>query len=101
MPFAFIIFGALLLTAGARGQSSNLVTLVKGDLTGKNNFIYWIVSILLIGSIGYIEDFKALSRAFLVLVLVVLVLANDKGSNGGFFVKFQQAIDQISGSASK
>lgn len=101
MPFAFIIAGIVLLTAGVRGQSNKLVTLIKGDLTGSNNFFYWILSILLIGSLGYIEDFKALSRAFLVLVLLVLVLANDKGTNGGFVVKFQEAVKEITGKESK
>jgi UDP-N-acetylmuramyl pentapeptide phosphotransferase/UDP-N-acetylglucosamine-1-phosphate transferase len=95
MPFVFIIVGIVLLTSGVRGQSSTLLTLVKGDLTGSNNFIYWIVSILVIGSIGYIDDLKSLSRAFLVLVIVVLVLNEDKNGTGGFFASFQSAISSI------
>jgi UDP-N-acetylmuramyl pentapeptide phosphotransferase/UDP-N-acetylglucosamine-1-phosphate transferase len=95
MPFVFIIAGIVLLVSGVRGQSSNLLTLVKGDLTGSNNFIYWIVSILVIGSIGYIDDLKSLSRAFLVLVIVVLVLNEDKNGVGGFFTSFQSAITSI------
>jgi hypothetical protein len=85
MPFAFIIVGLVLLVAGVRGKSANLLTLVKGDITGKNSFLPWIIAVLAIGALGYIEDFKSLSRAFLGLVLVVLVLADDKATGSGFF----------------
>jgi len=95
MPFVFIIVGLVLLFAGALGNTNELLGLLKGDITGKNNFIYWIVSILIIGSIGYVQDLRTLSRAFLVLVIVVLVLNEDKNGNGGFFAKFQDGISQI------
>src|SRR5258708_2096522 len=69
MPFAFLIVGTVLVISGVKGTSQQLLTLVKGDLQGKNGYLYWIVSILLIGSLGYIPAFKNFSRAFLVLVL--------------------------------
>jgi uncharacterized membrane-anchored protein YitT (DUF2179 family) len=93
MPFAFILVGLALLTSGVRGTSQDLATLLKGDFTGPKNFIYWMLSILLIGSIGYIEKLRPLSRAFMVLVIVVLFLANDPSNGLGFFQKFQAAID--------
>ena len=94
MPFALIIVGLLLLVSGVRGTNGDLASLVKGDLSGDNNFIYWIVSILIIGSIGYIKDFEKLSRAFLVLVIVVLFLkkGDPNGVGGGFFSKFTSAL---------
>jgi hypothetical protein len=96
MPFAFAIIGLVLLVSGVRGTPGDLVTLLKGDITGSNNFVYWILSIGIIGALGYVEDFRPLSRAFLVLVIVVLVLAQDKqGSGGGFFTRFQQSIATI------
>lgn len=99
MPFAFAIIGIVFVIAGARGTSSDLLTLVKADFTGPNNFVYWVISIGALGALGYVKDFQALSRAFLVLVLVVLILAEDKESGaGGFFTKFQQAVAQITGS---
>ena len=91
MPFAFIIVGSMLVVSGVRGTSDNLFTLVKGDLTGKDNYIYWAISILILGSLGYIDEIRPLSRAFLVLVLVGLIL-----HNGGFFDLFNQAITTIS-----
>lgn len=88
MPFAFLLTGALLIIAGIRGTDEDLFNLVKGDFTGKPSFISWLFAILLIGSLGYIEPIKPVSRAFLFLVLVVLFL-----SNGGVFQKFVQGIE--------
>lgn len=99
MPFVFIIAGIVLLVSGVRGSSTDLVTLLKGDLSGSNNFVYWILSILLIGALGYVDDLKGLSRAFLVLVIVVLVLNEDKSNGtGGFFTNFNSAVKTITGS---
>lgn len=98
MPFAFILLGALFTISGVRGKSNDLFTLFKGEFTGENNFLYWLVSILLIGSLGYIPAMRPLSRAFLVLVLVVLVLkeGNPNSSGGGFFSQFTDSLKQIS-----
>ena len=98
MPFAFLIVGVVLVISGVRGTSQDLLTLVKGDFQGKGSYLNWMVAILLIGSLGYIESFKGFSRAFLALVLVVLVLkeGNPKNGNGGFFQQFQTALQQIS-----
>lgn len=101
MPFVFIIIGIVFLVSGVRGQSSTLITLVEGDLTGTNNFAYWILSILLIGALGYVEDLRSLSRGFMVLVIVVLVLheSNTSGTGGGFFTEFESAFTSITGKA--
>ncbi len=96
MPFAFLIVGTVFVIAGVRGTSQDLLTLLKGDITGTHNFVYWFVSILILGSLGYVQDLRPLSRSFLVLVLVVLVLAN--GKNGGLFTKFNSALKQMSSS---
>lgn len=95
MPFAFLIVGSVFLISGVRGTSQDLVTLLKGDLTGKNNFVYWIISILILGSVGYVQEFRTLSRAMLILVIVVLVLAEDKNGSGAFFTQFESAVQQI------
>jgi hypothetical protein len=95
MPFVFIFVGVVLLISGALGTSDSLLTLVKGDLTGKNNFGYWILSIAIIGAIGYVQDLRALSRAFLLLVIVVLILHEDKQGSGGFFTEFQSSFSTI------
>jgi hypothetical protein len=94
VPFVFLITGLLFIVAGVRGKSSDLLTLLKGDFTGSNNFIYWFISILVVGAIGYIKDLQALSRAFLVLVIIVLFLYTDKKGKD-FFTQFQSAVKGI------
>jgi hypothetical protein len=90
MPFALLIIGAVLVVAAIRNTQGDLFTLVSGDFSGPSNFIFWMVAILLIGSIGYIPKIKPLSVAFLSLVVLVLFLAKGDPSKatGGFFEKF-------------
>lgn len=94
MPFALLIIGAVLLIAAARGTQDHLFSLAQGDFTGPDNFIYWVVAILVIGSLGYIPKVKSISVALIALVMVVLVLTNGKSSaaGGGFFGKFVAGI---------
>lgn len=87
MPFALIITGLALLIAGVKGTQNNLYSLVKGDFTGPNNYFFWMLSILVIGAIGYVPKLQPLSRIFLVLIVVVLLI-HEKG----FFTQFQSAI---------
>jgi hypothetical protein len=73
MPFLFAIIGLLLIVVGFQNTYKQFGTLVAGDFTGTNNFIYWIISIILLGSIGYIKPLQTLSRALLVAILVGLI----------------------------
>lgn len=93
MPFALLIVGVLLVTSGVRNTYADLFTLVKGDLTGSGSFLHWALAILIIGAVGYVDELKPFSRAFMALLIVVLFL-----SNGGFFAKFNQ---QVFGSTSQ
>ena len=94
MPFALLIIGVFLIAAGARQKQGDLFSLLAGDFTGANNFLFWFVSILIIGGIGYIPKLKGLSTAFLVLVILVLFLTkgNPNGVGGGFFSQFTSAL---------
>jgi hypothetical protein len=98
VPFVLIAFGLILSVAGARGTQSNLFTLLKGDFTGNQSFIWWFLSILGIGALGYIKDLRAFSNAFLALVLVVLILAQNKNGNN-LFSNFINAIKSGTGGA--
>jgi hypothetical protein len=93
MPFAFLIVGTVMIISGVRGTSQDLVTLVKGDFSGKDGYLYWMLVILAVGSIGYVSALRLLSRAFLALILIVLVLKNGTG----FFSKLTESLTQISG----
>jgi hypothetical protein len=88
MPFLFIIIGVVFVVASARNTNQQLVSLMKNDFTGKNNFIYWSLSILLIGLVGYVKELQPISRMFMALVVIVLFLAN-----GGVFTKFFATIN--------
>ena len=83
MPFVLIAIGLLLIVIAFNGTQDQFFSLLKGDLTGQGNFFYWVVSILVIGAIGYIPKLKGISDAFLVLVMLVLFI-----SNKGFFNQF-------------
>ena len=83
MPYALILSGLLLTIAGARGTQGDLFDLLKGDFTGNNSFVWWSVSIVGIGSLGYIAKFRGVANAFLALVFIVLILANK-----GVFAQF-------------
>lgn len=89
MPFLFIIVGIVLTIAAVRGTNTQLVGLLKGDFTGKGNFIYWTLAILVIGALGYSKSLQPLSRAFMALVIIVLFLDNK-----GVFAQFNSAISQ-------
>lgn len=95
MPFALLIIGIILLVAAVRDSQDDLFKLVKGDFTGPNNFVFWVVSLLIIGAVGYIPKLKPISVGFLTLVLLVLFLSRGNPQNatsGGFFEKFTAAI---------
>lgn len=87
MPFVLIIIGLVFLISGVKDTQDDLLALLKGDFTGQHNYIYWMVSILIVGAVGYVDELKPVSRAFLVLVIIVLFL-----SNGGFFAKFNEQL---------
>jgi hypothetical protein len=94
MPFALLIIGLVLVTAAVRNTYIELGQLVSSEFSGPGNFIYWIVAILIIGAVGYVQKLKPLSDGFLVLVLLVLVLkrGNPNMPQGGFFQQFTNAL---------
>jgi hypothetical protein len=91
MPFALLIIGIVLLVSSVNNTSDNLFSLVKDDFTGEDNFTYWVIVMLILGALGYIPTVKNLSRLFMALVIIGLML-----SNGGFFAKFNDAITESS-----
>lgn len=83
MPFVLFVIGALLVVSGVKKTQGELFALLRGDLVGSNSFVPWVISILFIGSLGYIKSIRPITNSFLVLVIIVLFL-----SNGGFFDRF-------------
>lgn len=88
MAFALLIIGTVLLVASIRNAQNCLVNLVQADFVGANNFGYWVVALIVVGAIGYVDKLKKLSDGLLVLIFVALFLS--KGT--GFFSKFTSAL---------
>jgi hypothetical protein len=89
MPIAFGVAAVILLVAGVRGKTSDLVALIKSDFTGQPNYFEWIVAIVLVGAIGYVDELKTISRMFLGLLVLGLLW-----SNKNVFAQFSQAETQ-------
>lgn len=93
MPILFIGSGLILIVTALKGDPSQLWKLIQGDFTGQNNYVYWMLSILVLGALGYIQQLKQLSRLFLALVIVVLLLDNK-----GFFAQLQAFVNSSTSS---
>ena len=100
MPFALIAFGLLLTIAGAKGTQGNLYSLLQGDFTGNQSFLWWGGSIVGIGAVGYIPKLRPLANIFLALILVIFVLAQYKSGNNIFQSFINQLKAGTSGTAS-
>lgn len=88
MPLVLIIAGLVLLICAVRNTQQQLFLLLADDFTGSDNFIFWFLSIVAIGAIGYVPKLKPISDGFLILVILTLFL--KKGT--GFFDQFQKQI---------
>src|SRR6516164_11233231 len=88
MPVVLIVAGSVLLIAAIRGTQQDLFLLLASDFTGPDNFIFWFLSIVVIGAIGYIPRLKPVSDGFLILVILTLFL--KKGT--GFFDQFNKQV---------
>ena len=99
MPWAILTIGTMILVTAYQGTEDAFFTQVKQDMLGSNGmksgFVFWFLAIAVVGGLGYIPSFRPLSRAFLVLLLVVLFLAQSKNGGGGFFQKFQQQLQTM------
>lgn len=91
MPLVLVILGLLLFFAGFKGTHKQLFEVFGNTFTGPPPFLAWVTAIGAVGSLGYIDDFRALSRTFIVLIIVAMVL-----SNRGFAARLQEALDAAS-----
>lgn len=99
MPFALGIAGIVLIITGVRGTvtgtNPSLTTLLESEFTGSGNYIYWLIAILVLGSIGYVKKLQGISTAFMSLVCVVLFIGIWKKNNS----VFSQAISGLTNSS--
>lgn len=87
MPYALVAIGLVLFVTAIKNTYAAMGTLIKGDFTGPGNFTYWLAAIGIVGLVGYYAPFRPLSRAFLILIIVVMLLRN-----GGFAQQLTSAI---------
>lgn len=82
MPYILIAIGIILawLDYEGTGAIQQAGSLAKQELwSGNPAYWKWAGAIIIIGAIGYIPDMGGIATAMLVLVLVVMLLANNSG----------------------
>ena len=89
MAFVFTTVGMLMIVTGVKGTYAQFGSQVASDFTGSQPFTYWVVAIIGVGAVGYIDALRTVSRLFLALILVSMVLANK-----GFFTQLTSALKQ-------
>lgn len=92
MAIAFLLIGLVSIIAAVRGTHAQFFALLKKDFTGPDNFVIWMAALFAIGAVGYYKPLRGISSAFLVLVILVMILAQQKNGSGGFF---QQLDEQL------
>lgn len=92
MPFALVIIGLVMIVTGAKDTHCAFGKQMTEDFTGKNNFTFWIASIGAVGALGYFQSMRDFSRMFMALILIGMILAQQRAASGGFFAQFSAAL---------
>lgn len=92
MPFALVFVGLILIVTGVKDTQAALGQQVVGDFTGSGNFVFWIASLGAVGALGYVPELKKFSVAFMTLIIIAMLLAQEKNGKGGFFAQFYAAL---------
>jgi len=87
MPLVLITVGVIFLVTAVNGTSSAFLSLLKSDFIGQDNFTYWLISIVIVGALGYVDELEPFADGFLALIVIMLLL-----SNKGFFTQFNTGI---------
>lgn len=107
MALVLIIIGAIILIAGVRGTQTQqadgtpgLWELLQGDFSnssqasqqhGGTSFIPWVFAILIVGAVGYIDELKGVSRGFMALIIIAMIIKAYQ-RNPNIFSGFNSAI---------
>lgn len=73
MPLFFLIFGAIFIDSGLRGNASETFNQLKIDVTG---FLAFAIAIIILGVVGEAKTFRPVANGLLILVFVVFFLKN-------------------------
>lgn len=88
MPYALVTIGLILFITGARDTFAPLGAQLQSDFTGNRNFVFWIAAIGSVGALGYIRSLQTFSTTFMALIIITLLLAEQKNGSTGFFGQF-------------
>lgn len=96
MPFLLSIIGLILIVSAYQNTYSQLSKLVANDFTGSGNFLYWMIAVLVIGSVGYYSPkSQMISRLFLGLVLLGIIFSSKTaGILGSILPQLQSGTTQ-------
>lgn len=94
MPFVFIVVGIGLVVVAIRGTQKEAFSLLQSEFSGPNSFIKWALALFILGGLGYVPVIRPITRALLLLVLLVIFLKNGKG----LFAQFNSQIANPSAS---
>lgn len=98
MPFVFLILGIGLVIVAVRGTHQQAFDLLKSEFTGDQNFLTWALALFILGALGYVPVIRPVTRAMLLLVLLVIVLKNGTGLFDRFNQQVRNPINSASGS---
>lgn len=87
MPFVLFLLGVLFLIVAVRGTQDQFFALLKGEFSGTNNFLVWILAIVILGMIGYIKPIRPVAHSMIGLIILVMIVANK-----GIFARFNEAV---------
>jgi hypothetical protein len=87
VAFVLVLSGLIMIVTGAKGTYAQFGNQVASDFTGPGNFTYWLAAIGSVGALGYVDALRTISRMFLALILIAMVLANK-----GFFNQLTAAL---------
>jgi hypothetical protein len=91
MPVALLILGFLAIMTALKGNTSQVISTVTGDLTGSGSFLLWIGSIIFIAVAGKIMNIPRASKLFIGLIVLVYFI-----SNSGVFTQLETAFANVS-----
>lgn len=74
-----VVVACALMLFSVRGDPEAFGALVARDFTGNKGFATFAGAFVVIGAIGFVPQLKPVSRIFLVLMVVALVLAFYRG----------------------
>lgn len=81
MILFLVILAAILIVSALRDTQGDLFATLKDDL---QSFGVWGAALLVLGFLGFVPGIKPISRALLILVIVVLFVNNYQAIVDGF-----------------